>query len=68
MEEIKKLEMELILMLDNIKRLKQFVKDSKEPDTYRVSNARVVGELKHRSVALKQRLTLVSKVTTRNIV
>ena len=68
MEEIKKLEMELILMLDNIKRLKQFVKDSGDDGRYNVYNAHVVGELKHRGVALKQRLTLVSKVTTRNLV
>jgi hypothetical protein len=60
------LEMELTLMLDNIKRIKSFAKDNKG-NPYNLYNSNVVGEIKHRAVALKQTLTLVSKITTNEL-
>lgn len=59
MEQVELLEQELKLMLENIERLKKFKKETKWQ-----CQSRVVGEFKHRAVALKQRLTLASKITT----
>lgn len=66
MKEIEMLEQELILMLDNINRLKEFKKSFKKGD-WKPYNSNIVGELKHRGVALKQRLTLVSNITTQTL-
>ena len=68
MEEIDRLESELKLMLDNIERIKTFVGEySESPSSWRPTSSNVMGELKHRAVALKQRLTLISHVTTSNL-
>lgn len=66
MEEIKFLEQELLMMLDNIKRIKQYQKDE-ENKKWKPYQSRVVGELKHRAVALKSRLTLVQKTITSDL-
>jgi hypothetical protein len=63
MEQIELLEAELILMQDNIRRLKDYVLDEKNR-AWKPCQSNVVGELKHRSVALKQRLTEIQKVNT----
>ena len=62
MKEIELLELEIKLLLDNIKRLKAFAKNSQHQ--YQSS---VVGEFKHRLIALKQRLTLASKIVTSDL-
>ena len=68
MDEINRLESELNLMLDNVKRLKAFVAEfSESPSSWRPTSSNVMGELKHRAVALKQRLTIISHVTTSNL-
>ena len=68
MEEISRLESELKLMLDNIARLKAFVAEySESPSSWCPTSSNVMGELKHRGVALKQRLTIISHVTTSNL-
>ncbi len=68
MEEIDRLESELNLMLDNIKRLKAFVAEySESPSNWAPYSSNVMGELKHRAVALKQRLTLISHLSTSNL-
>ena len=68
MEEIDRLESELKLMLDNIVRLKAFVAEySESPSSWHPTSSNVMGELKHRGVALKQRLTIISHVTTSNL-
>lgn len=59
MEQLEFLEQELKMMLENIQRLKEFKKE--RPWQYQ---SRVVGEFKHRAVALKQRLTLAGRITT----
>jgi hypothetical protein len=64
MEQIELLEAELILMQDNIKRLKDFYLKKKE-EIFTQHQSLVVGELKHRAVALKQRLTEIQKINTR---
>ena len=64
MEQIELLETELILMQDNIKRLKDFHLKMKEQKDWS-NNSLVVGELKHRAVALKQRLTEIQKINSR---
>lgn len=63
MKEIEMLEMELILIQDNIKRMKEFKSEFKKGD-WKPCNSSVVGEFKHRIIALKQRLTLASKINT----
>jgi hypothetical protein len=66
MEQIELLEAELILMQDNIRRLKDYVLDEKNRG-WKPCQSNVVGELKHRSVALKQRLTEIQKINTSNL-
>jgi len=63
MKELELLEMELILLQDNIKRLKEFKKEQ-DKNPWGLNNSAVVGEFKHRLVSLKSRLTLASKITT----
>ncbi len=65
MNEIKLLTSELELMLDNIRRLDDYIYDNQFNRPY---HSLVVGELKHRAVALKQRLTLISKLSTSTLV
>jgi hypothetical protein len=63
MEQLELLEAELKMMQENISRLRIYVsQNSKEKWT--PCQSRVVGELKHRAVALKQRLTLISRIAT----
>lgn len=66
MKQLELLEQELKMMLENIERIKQYKKD-KQAEKWRPYQSNVIGELKHRSVSLKQRLTLVSKITTREL-
>lgn len=63
MEELKMLEMELSLLQDNIKRLKEY-REYHNNQRWSPCHSNVVGEFKHRLIALKQRITLVSKITT----
>jgi len=63
MQEIEMLEMELKLMQENIVRLKQYIKDHEE-DKWRPHTSHVFGELKHRCIALKQRMTQINKLST----
>ena len=63
MKQLELLEQELKMMLENIERIKKYKKD-KQDEKWRPYQSNVIGELKHRSVSLKQRLTLVSKITT----
>ena len=66
MEELEMLEMEIKLLQDNIKRLKRYAKDDINLE-WKPYNSNVVGEFKHRLIALKQRITLVSKITTSDL-
>ncbi len=66
MEQLEFLEQELNMMLENIKRIKEYQK-SEENIQWRPCSSRVMGELKHRAVSLKQRLTLVSSITTNDL-
>lgn len=66
MEEIQFLEQELNLMLDNIKRIKIYQKETGMNGGY-TYNSLVVGELKHRAISLKQRLTLIQGISTSNL-
>ena len=63
MEQIEFLEQELLMMLENIKRVKKYTKDE-ENKKWKPYQSNVVGELKHRAVALKTRLTLINKIST----
>lgn len=62
-EQLELLKQELKMMLENISRVKQFVDENKEAK-WTPCNSRVVGELKHRCVVLKQRLTAVCGIST----
>jgi hypothetical protein len=66
MEELEMFEIELKLIQDNINRLKQYKKDN-ESEKWKPCQSNVVGEFKHRLIALKQRITLVCKVTTQDL-
>lgn len=63
MKELQMFEQELLLIQDNIKRLKEY-KNNDENKKYKPYHSHVVGELKHRLTALKQRITLVNNITT----
>ena len=63
MKEIELLEMELTLLSDNIERIKAFRLEQSENE-WSPSHSLVVGEFKHRLIALKQRCTLASKIST----
>lgn len=65
MKELQKLQAELMLFNDNIERMIEFRKEELKADhRYIQCQSAVVGEFKHRIIALKQRLTLASKITT----
>lgn len=63
MEQLELLEQELKMIQENIERIKKF-QSGHIRGGYHPSSSRVIGEFKHRIVSLKQRLTLVSKITT----
>ena len=66
MEEIKLLEMEIKLLQDNIKRIKEFI-DINKDEKWTPYSSNVVGEFKHRLISLKQRITITSKIVTYNL-
>lgn len=66
MEELEMFEMELKLLQDNIKRLKKF-KEEHEARQWQPCQSNVVGEFKHRLIALKQRITLVCNLNTNDL-
>lgn len=61
--DLEMLKQECEQMIDNIYRVNNFIEKHKD-DKWKPISSRVVGELKHRAVVLKQRLTQVSKFTT----
>lgn len=65
MEELKLLQSEMVLLNDTIKRLKKYKKDNQFG--YMPYNTLIVGELKHRCVAMKQRLTIINKLNSQII-
>ena len=62
MKQLEMLEQELKLLLENVTRVKKYTADNKG-DPY-ITSSMVVGELKHRCVAIKQRLTTINKMST----
>ena len=66
MNELELLESELLLLADCIARVKQF-KSEHDKDKWPPHMSLVFGELKHRLVALKQRATIVNKLSTRDL-
>ena len=58
------LEQELYMLLDNFKRLKEYQQKCEKQQGYVPYQSLVVGEIKHRMMALKQRLTICYKITT----
>lgn len=66
MEQLQLLEQELIMLQENISRVKVY-QQLFESERYSPNNSNVVGELKHRMKALKQRLTLVGAITTADL-
>lgn len=65
-KELEQLEQELIQMLDNVKRVKSFVK-VKELEKWKPYSSSVFGELKHRGVVLKTTITRLSKLPTNDL-
>ena len=66
MEQLEFLEQELKMLQENIERVKEY-KIANELQKWKPYHSNVIGELKHRCVSLKQRLTLVSKITTSDL-
>ena len=64
MEEILLLELEIMLLQDNIRRVKEYKEELKS--NYQFSS-HVFGEFKHRLTALKQRCTLINKLSTKDL-
>jgi uncharacterized small protein (DUF1192 family) len=66
MKQLELLEQELMMLQENIKRVKAYKKEC-ETQKWKPYQSNVVGELKHRIIALKARLTLVSAITTSSL-
>ena len=66
MEQLEFLKQELKMLQDNITRIEKYQKEQKE-SKWKPCQSNVIGEFKHRIIALKQRLTLVSQITTRDL-
>jgi len=66
MKQLELLEQELKMILENIERVKKYQKNE-DNKKWRPYHSHVVGELKHRCISLKQRLTLVCKITTNDL-
>ena len=66
MKQLELLEQELLMVQENIERIKNYKKEY-ENQKWQPGQSNVVGELKHRIIALKQRLTLVSSITTNRL-
>ena len=66
MKELELLESELLLLTDCIARVKKFQEDNKNIK-YKPDNSLVFGELKHRLIAIKQRATILNKISTRDL-
>jgi len=64
MKQLELLEQELKMVQENIERVKKY---QKENNQYKPYHCHVFGELKHRLVALKQRITLINKESTYNL-
>lgn len=63
MSQIELLESELELLKDNISRLKTYKKEYSKAG-HRPYSSLVLGEFKHRLIALKQRCTLIQNIST----
>lgn len=66
MKGLNNLQFELGLITQNIMRLKDLKEDT-ACDDYFACNSHLVGELKHRCVAVKQTLTRVNRLNTQDI-
>ncbi len=61
MKQLELLEQELKMIQENIERVKKYQKDYQD---WKPCHCLVFGELKHRLIALKQRITLVNQKST----
>jgi len=66
MKQLELLEQELKMVQENIQRVKKYQKEE-ENKKWRPCHSHVVGELKHRLIALKQRINLVNDITTNDL-
>ena len=66
MEQLELLEQELKMIQENIERIKIY-KKSFDNEKWYPNSSRVIGEFKHRIICLKQRLTLVSNISTSDL-
>lgn len=63
MKQLELLEQELKMIQENIQRVKKYQKQNIKSE-YKPYNSHVFGELKHRLIALKQRIVLINKEST----
>jgi len=66
MKQLELLEQELKMVQENIQRVKKYQKEEQNKN-WRPYHSHVVGELKHRLIALKQRINLVNDITTSDL-
>jgi hypothetical protein len=66
MKQLELLKHELTMLLDNIERIEKF-KEANKSERWKPSQSNVGGELKHRIISMKQRMTLVSRITTSDL-
>jgi len=66
MKQLELLEQELKMVQENIQRVKKYQKEEQNRK-WKPYQSHVVGELKHRLIALKQRITLVNDITTNDL-
>ncbi len=66
MEQLELLEQELKMVQENIQRVKKYQKQWQN-EKYIPYHSHVVGELKHRLIALKQRISLVNEIVTSDL-
>ena len=66
LKELDQLEQELTQMLDNIKRVRDFVRED-EQKKWRSQSSAVFGELKHRGIVLKSTITRLGKLSTSHL-
>lgn len=66
MTQLEELKQEIEIIKNNIKRVEIFIKENQD-NKYPPYSSHVFGELKHRLTALKGTITMMTKISTRDL-
>ena len=66
MERLEELKQEMKIIESNIKRVEKYIKDNKD-DKYRPYSSQVFGELKHRLIAFKRSINIITNMSTNDL-